>query len=243
VNTIVFHKKASGLLSLAAVAVLGGGLPAVAQSVDTTSTQQLTQLSETEVEANTQAISSSSVIPTPGTVATSSAALAPQHSESNAQTSTPNVAQADIGIGTATRGGSSYIGVAANIGLSGGDSALGDGNFMIISKIGFTRALSVRPSAVLGDDTVFLIPVSYDFTFQQLGDPLSEALPIAPYVGAGAAIKTGDDSQVSLLLSGGVDVPLNTQFTANAAINAAFFDETDIGLSIGVGYNFGGFGI
>ncbi|MFQ4142432.1 hypothetical protein [Chlorogloeopsis sp. ULAP02] len=249
-NTIVFHKTAFGVLSLAAVAVLGGGMPAVAENLDTISTQQLTQISKTEEQANTQAVSNSAhetvssiVIPTPGTVETSSAALAPQTSESTSQTAAPNVAQADIGIGTTTRGGSSYIGVAANIGLSGGDSALGDGNFMIISKIGFTRAFSVRPSAVLGDDTVFLIPVSYDFSFQQLGDPLSEALPIAPYVGAGAAIKTGGDSQVSLLLSGGVDVPLNSQFTANAAVNAAFFDETDIGLSIGVGYNFGGFGI
>jgi opacity protein-like surface antigen len=151
------------------------------------------------------------------------------------------VAQADIDPGRPTRGGSSYVGVAANIGIGGGDSSLGDGNFMVISKIGLSNAISVRPSAVIGDNTAFLIPVTYDLSFQQASDPFSEPLPIAPYVGGGAAIKTGDDTQVAFLVTGGVDVPLTPQFTANAAVNAAFFDETDIGLSIGVGYNFGRF--
>jgi hypothetical protein len=43
-----------------------------------------------------------------------------------------------------------------------------------------------------------------------------------------------------LLLSGGVDVPLNTNLTATAGVNAAFLDQTDVGLIIGVGYNFNG---
>ncbi|MBD2606294.1 hypothetical protein H6G81_17595 [Scytonema hofmannii FACHB-248] len=185
------------------------------------------------------------VTPVPGTTSTSSAALAAQYPQEQFQPSSPKfdsqVAQADINPGRPTRGGSSYVGIAGNIGISGGDSALGDGNFMVISKIGLSNAISVRPSAVIGDNTAFLIPVTYDFSFQQASDPFSEPLPIAPYVGAGAAIKTGDDTQAAFLVSGGIDVPLNAQFTANAAVNAAFFDETDIGLSIGVGYNFGRF--
>lgn len=185
------------------------------------------------------------VTPVPGTTSTSSAALTGQYPEAQSQASVPKydsqVAQADIDPGRPTRGGSSYVGIAANIGISGGDSSLGDANFMVISKVGLSNAISVRPSAVIGDNTTFLIPVTYDFAFQQAADPFSEPLPIAPYVGAGAAITTGDDTQVGFLVSGGVDVPLNAQFTANAAVNAAFFDETDIGLSIGVGYNFGRF--
>ncbi|MBW4631887.1 MAG: hypothetical protein KME30_08250 [Iphinoe sp. HA4291-MV1] len=185
------------------------------------------------------------VIPVPGTTATSSAALiAPQNVEAQAQPSTSQpstskVAQADIDPGRPTRGGSSYVGIAGNIGL-GGDSALGDANFMVISKIGLTNAISVRPAAVIGDNTVILVPVSYDFSFRQLSDPFAEPLPIAPYIGAGAAIETGDDTEVALLLTGGIDVPITPQFTATAAVNAAFFDDTDIGLSIGVGYNFSG---
>ncbi len=187
--------------------------------------------------------------PVPGTTATSSAELARQYQEdvqypqANLKPSIPpssDLAQADIDFGGSTRGGSSYIGVAGNIGL-GGDSALGDGNFMVISKVGLTDILSVRPSIVLGNDTVILVPVTYDFSFNQVAaDPFRERLPFAPYVGAGLALATGNDSQLSFLISGGVDVPLSDKFTATAAVNAAFFDQTDVGLSVGVGYNFSG---
>ncbi|GAX42043.1 hypothetical protein NIES4075_30420 [Tolypothrix sp. NIES-4075] len=208
---------------------------------DSTTSQQFSAISTEETANPANRI----VTPVPGTTSTSSAALAAQYPEARFQASVPKsdsqVAQADIDPGRPTRGGSSYVGVAANIGISGGDSAVGDGNFMVISKIGLSNAISVRPSAVIGDNTAFLIPVTYDFSFQQASDPFSEPLPIAPYVGGGAAIKTGDDTQAAFLVTGGVDVPLNAQFTANAAVNAAFFDETDIGLSIGVGYNFGRF--
>lgn len=191
---------------------------------------------------------SESSAPVPGTSATSSAPLAnsnlpidAQYPSSNLKPSiSSDVAQADIDFGGTTRGGSSYIGIAGNLGL-GGDSALGDGNFMIISKVGITDILSIRPSVVLGDDTVILAPVTYDFSFQQVADPFSEALPFSPYVGAGVALATGDDSEFTFLLTGGVDVPLSDNLTATAAVNAAFFDETDLGLSVGVGYNFGGF--
>ena len=83
-----------------------------------------------------------------------------------------------------------------------------------------------------------MLPITYDFAFSAVDDPFSDPLPIAPYVGVGAALTTGDDSEVGFLLSGGIDLPLNEKFTATAAVNAGFFDETDIGLLLGVGYNF-----
>lgn len=293
-NTIIFRKNVFCLLSLSAMTVLGSGLSAGAQTVDTTSTQQLIEPSGTQASPNqvsaevenfypqaftptppeftvvednsapvsninqSQQLSTSThqktaksvVTPVPGTTATSSAALLESQNAQNAQTqaqastsqaSTSNskVAQADIDPGRPTRGGSSYIGIGANIGLSG-DSALGDSNFMVFSKIGLTNAISARPAAVIGDNTVILLPVTYDFSFNQLSDPFAEPLPIAPYIGGGAAINTGDGSEVAFLLTGGIDVPISPQFTATAAVNAAFFDETAIGLSIGVGYNFSG---
>ncbi len=142
--------------------------------------------------------------------------------------------------GRATRGGSSYIGIGGNIGLTGGSSSLSDGDFSIISKIGFTRKLSFRPSAVLGDNATVLLPVTLDFTSQRLGDQYSEPLAIAPYVGVGAAIKTGSNSDTAVLVTGGIDVPLNAQFTANVSVSAGFFNQTDVGLILGVGYNFPG---
>ncbi|NJM70226.1 MAG: hypothetical protein HC862_08340 [Scytonema sp. RU_4_4] len=287
-NIIISRKNVFCLLSLSAMAVLGSGLSADAQTVEATSSQQLIESSGTDASVNQVSVEVESfyppafsptpvestivqdnpspvskrnhlqqlptstqaannvVTPVPGTTVTSSAALInPQNAEAQAQpltsqSSTSKVAQAaDIDPGTPTRGGSSYVGIAGNIGLSG-DPALGDGNFMVISKIGLTNAISVRPGAVIGDNTTILIPISYDLSFRQLSDPFAEPLPIAPYVGAGAAINTGDGSEVSFLLTGGIDVPISSQFTATAAVNAAFFDDTDIGLSIGVGYNFSG---
>ena len=83
-------------------------------------------------------------------MATSSATLTSEFvqptSETTAQPSATKVAQSDIDLGRTTRGGSSYIGVAANIGLSGdGSSSLGDGNFAVVSKVGLTNSISVRP--------------------------------------------------------------------------------------------------
>jgi hypothetical protein len=61
---------------------------------------------------------------------------------------------------------------------------------------------------------------------------------IAPYIGAGVAIETSDDADVAFLLSGGVDVPLGNRFTLTGSVNAAFLDETDVGLMLGIGFNF-----
>ncbi|MFN6469568.1 MAG: fasciclin domain-containing protein [Nostoc sp. SerVER01] len=143
-----------------------------------------------------------------------------------------------VDVGRATRGGRSYIGVAGNIGLSGGDTALSEGNFTVISKLGLTNSLSVRPSVLFGDDTVFLVPLTYDFTPRAAGSVGQRTLSIAPYVGAGVAIEANLDTDFGLLLTGGVDVPLGTRFTLTGAVNAAFMDETDVGLLFGVGYNF-----
>lgn len=147
----------------------------------------------------------------------------------------------DVEPGRATRGGSSYIGVAGNLGLGGDETALGDTNFSVISKIGFTNAVSVRPSVVIGDNTTILVPVTYDFNLQPSGVEEEAISTFAPYIGAGIGIATGDDSDVAPILTAGVDVPINPQFTATAGINAGFFDDASVGLAIGVGYNFGGF--
>jgi hypothetical protein len=288
VNTIIFRKNTFRLLGLSAIAVLtSSSIPAIAQTADTTNSQQVPNSLETEVslnqsnveveafypdaftptsietsvaEENLAPVAESSqpqqlsttiqpqngsnvVTPVPGTTLTSSTGLVTQEDTAThaQQSASSPIAQADISPvvpGRRTRGGSSYIGVAGNIGL-GGDSALGDGNFAVISKIGLTSTFSARPSAILGDDPVILIPLTYDFRFRQV-DPFTEPLPIAPYAGLGVALETGDDTEVGFLLTGGIDVPIASQFTATAAVNAAFLNDTDVGLLIGVGYNFSG---
>ncbi len=136
--------------------------------------------------------------------------------------------------GTATRSGSSYIGIGGNIGLSG-DTSVGNGAFAVISKVGLTDYLSARPSALIEDDAVFLLPVTFDFSGDEV--PNTE-FSIAPYLGGGLAISTGSGDTFGALISGGLDVPLSSQFTANAGANVTFINDTDVGLLLGVGYNF-----
>ncbi|MDM9382023.1 hypothetical protein QUB80_15070 [Chlorogloeopsis sp. ULAP01] len=139
--------------------------------------------------------------------------------------------------GRATRGGRSYIGVGGNIGL-GGDTTLSEGAFSVITKIGLGRNFSVRPAALIRDNPVFLIPVTVDFVTQSVTGTPQQQLNVAPYLGAGALISTGDDDDLGFLLSGGVDVPLSNQVTATAGVNVGFINDTEVGLLLGVGYNF-----
>ena len=146
--------------------------------------------------------------------------------------------------GAATRGGSSYVGVAGNIGISG-NSTLSESNYALISKIGLTNRISVRPSVIFGGDTLFLVPVTLDFA-PRVADPLNgQELSISPFLGGGVAINTGGGSDFGFLLTGGVDLPLGVggasrrhRFTATGTVNAAFLDRTDVGLFLGIGYNF-----
>lgn len=182
--------------------------------------------------------------PIPGTTATDANNLSKQPSiinQSEQLTDSSAVAQLPADPGRKTRGGSSYVGIGVNVGLSG-DTVLGDGNLMIISKIGLTNSLALRPGVILGDDPIILLPLTYEFSIRR-AEALEESLRIAPYIGAGVTISTAEDDDIGLLLTGGIDVPLGSQFTANAGLNVGIADETDIGLSVGIGYNFGGFGL
>ncbi len=185
--------------------------------------------------------------PAPGTVVTTAAALQGKGTNSpvqNLTSQTPasketQIAQTDIDLGRTTRGGSSYVGVAGNLGL-GGETAIGSTNLAVISKIGLTRNLAVRPSAIFGGSTAILVPVTYDFALQR-GNETLEPARFSPYAGAGVSLNTGDDTGIGLIATGGVDVPLSAQYTANAGVNVSFKEKTDFGLLLGVGYNFSGF--
>jgi len=133
-----------------------------------------------------------------------------------------------------TRSGPSYLGIGANFGLTGG-SDLGGTSFAIISKLGLTEVISVRPSIlVLRDFATILLPVTYDLAPQQsFGD-----MQFSPYVGGGIAINTGANSSVGPMITAGIDVPLSSRFTINVAANLAFLRTTDLGILVGIGYNF-----
>ncbi|MBN4001188.1 fasciclin domain-containing protein [Nostoc sp. LPT] len=150
----------------------------------------------------------------------------------------PGSTTPDVNVGRSTRGGRSYIGVGGNIGLSGDDTALSDTNFTVISKLGLTNNISVRPSVIFGDDTIFLVPVTLDFSPRRAGSVGERTFAISPYIGAGVAIEANTDTDIGLLLTGGVDLPLGSKLTLTGGVNAAFVDDTDVGLQLGIGYNF-----
>ncbi|AFY55239.1 hypothetical protein Riv7116_2737 [Rivularia sp. PCC 7116] len=159
-----------------------------------------------------------------------------QTSNTYVEKSSKKVAQ--FAPGTSTRSGSSYIGVGGFIGFED-DSALGDGAFSVISKIGLSRNFSIRPSVLIDDDAVFLIPVTVDFPVDDIADTGIQRISVAPYFGAGISVNTDEDSDVGFLLTGGVDVPVSRKITATGGVNIGFSDDNaDVGLLLGVGYNF-----
>ncbi|NJM73234.1 MAG: hypothetical protein HC862_25610 [Scytonema sp. RU_4_4] len=229
---INFFKRTSTLLTLATVAIIGSTLPARAENTNSTSVNEASSV--TNLTANQP----EQVSETPGTALTSASALTTESTQPQAR-QTPSATQSEkvaqtFEPGRTTRSGSSYIGVGGNIGLTG-DTRLGEGSFAVISKIGLTQNLSARPAALIGDNTVFLVPLTVDFPQENLE---ITQLNVAPYIGGGVAISTGRDSTVGALISGGVDVPLSPQITATGGVNVSFIDETDVGLLVGVGYNF-----
>lgn len=141
----------------------------------------------------------------------------------------------EITPGRVTRSGPSYVGVGGNIGF-GGDTALGEGNFTIYSKVGLTPNFSARPGIVVGNDPTILLPLTVDFPIA----PVSEEVDfdVAPFVGGGLAISTGSGSLARPLITGGVDVPIADRVTLTAQGNLAFFRDTEGSVILGVGYNF-----
>jgi hypothetical protein len=165
------------------------------------------------------------------------ASVAPLEPAGTLSSGRETIAQVEITPGRATRSGASYLGIGGNIGF-GGDTAIGETNVTVYSKIGLTNNISARPSVIIGDGVAILLPVTVDFPITSVADAGEVRVNAAPYVGGGVAISTGGDSVTRALATAGVDVPVADRVTANANVNVAFFDETEVSLRLGVGYNF-----
>ncbi|URD52914.1 hypothetical protein [Chroococcidiopsis sp. CCNUC1] len=246
-------QQISTIIAIATVAVLAGGLSAQAQTASNNAENTKVSTSAAALRHEPTNSVVAQVDPTYPTTQPTTPTTEPTYPSTQpttpttqppattpTQTTPTQPTPGAIEPGRATRGGSSYVGVGGNIGLGGGDTALGIGNFTVISKIGFTEAVSARPAVVFGDNTTFLIPITYDFTVQPTGAATEAISSFAPYVGGGLAIATGDNSDVGPMLTAGADVPIGDRLTANAGVNVGFFDSTSVGLTIGVGYNFEG---
>jgi hypothetical protein len=139
----------------------------------------------------------------------------------------------------------SYIGIGGSLGLV--EDTFGDfGAFAINSKLRLFSVidseeggadLSVRPSVIIGSDVTFAVPFTVDLRLAPFR-PFSNigADSFVPYFGPGFLFTTDDDA-FQFLLAAGIDIPIG-RFTTNAQFNIGFLDNTTLGLTLGVGYNF-----
>ncbi len=148
------------------------------------------------------------------------------------------VPQDEVEFGRETRSGSSYIGIGGNFGAVGG-SSIGKDGLIIYSKLGLTDFFSVRPAVTtnFSDDATFLLPLTFDFQPINVGKVGRSAVNLAPYVGGGMAVST--EGEFGPMVNGGIDIPLNSDFTTTAGLNAGFINDADFGIFVGVGYNIG----
>ncbi|NBD31799.1 MAG: hypothetical protein GVY17_02195 [Cyanobacteria bacterium] len=193
------------------------------------------------------AIATEAKPPTPGTGATNASLLAKDshHSQQAANPTANNETVAQVRrrqrVIRRQPVSPNYIGVGLNLGIDG-STALGDTEFAINGRIKITPDLSFRPGAIIGENAVILVPVTYDFTPQDL-TVAERSLALMPYVGGGIFFTTDDESEDDLgaLVTGGVDIPISRQFTANAALNVGFTDDdAEFGVLLGVAYNIPG---
>ncbi len=159
--------------------------------------------------------------------------------KSKHQTASTLLAQTNVSIDDAPN----YLGIGGSLGLI--EDEFGDfGAFAVTGKLrlfpiidsreGGTD-LSLRPSMIVGEDVSFAIPVTLDLRLPPFQNTDTDA--VVPYFGPGVLITTGDNSAFKFLMAAGLDVPIGA-FTTNAQLNVGFLDETALGLTLSVGYNF-----
>ena len=124
-----------------------------------------------------------------------------------------------------------YVGVGGTIGIVDSDkSAVGDFGFNVFSKVSLGPRFAVRPMLQFSeDDFNITLPITFNFNPIDLGR-------FSVYPALGGGVDFGDD--IGLLVNGSVDVPISREFTLNSQVNWRVSEETGLGISLGVAYNF-----
>ena len=132
----------------------------------------------------------------------------------------------------------SYLGLGGNIGIESEETALGDGGFSLVGRTAFTKNISLHSSTVFGDDNVSAFALTFGVPIFK--SATSDLELVYPFVGGGIAIEDlFGDFNVDGLVTTGVDVPILERVTGTARLNLGFAeDDPDVGLLLGVGYNF-----
>jgi len=131
-----------------------------------------------------------------------------------------------------------YVGIGGSIGVSGNKTGLSEGGAALITKNDLNESLSIRGVSVFGSDRIdntFALTVNFPVRSR------SGQVLLVPFVGGGALISSKsnlDNLIIRGLVTGGVDVPLSRRFTATTSVNVGFTNEANVGVQLGVAYNF-----
>lgn len=124
--------------------------------------------------------------------------------------------------------GRNYIGAAGSTEGAG-----------VNGKYALSNNFSVRPGVMteLGDtegstrDVTLLAPITYDF-----GGVVSDRF--LPFIGAGAGVTTGDETDFQVVATAGADVQLGNRYSLNGAVNYLPLDDQRVDFVAGLGYRF-----
>lgn len=106
-------------------------------------------------------------------------------------------------------------------------------------KYALSNRFSVRPgviAAVNEDDNgerdiAVLAPITYDFNSANGGK-------FQPFVGAGAGVTTGDETELQFIATAGADYQLGRRYAINGSVNYLPFDDQSVDFVAGLGYRF-----
>lgn len=128
-----------------------------------------------------------------------------------------------------------YVGA----GVAVGDLGNSDVGLSINGKVTVADHVSVRPGVMsnlnfdaTNGETVFLVPVTYDF------NPVTQDGRLLPFVGAGVSVSTEGSGAVGPLLTGGVDYRITDRVVANGSVHWSIYGDSQVNGSIGLGYTF-----
>ncbi|MGB3573446.1 MAG: hypothetical protein WA783_10150 [Phormidesmis sp.] len=129
-------------------------------------------------------------------------------------------------VGAPIKGGN-YIGFAGS-----------DAGAVVNGKYALSNRFSVRPEVFTGAigedsdlDVAVLAPITYDFNGG--GDRRFQ-----PFVGAGAGVTTGDETEVQVVATAGADYQLGSRYALNGSVNYLPLDDQRVDFVAGLGYRF-----
>lgn len=131
------------------------------------------------------------------------------------------------GFGEPIKGGN-YIGAAGS-----------NEGAVINGKYALSNRFSVRPGVIteIGDteggnrDVTVIAPITYDF-----GGVISDRFQ--PFIGAGAGVTTGDETDFQVVATAGADYQLGNSYAINGSVNYLPLDDQRVDFVAGLGYRF-----